>query len=91
MSGNLCQDINKLKSEVNKRELHILCTGEPRTEPAAYFFVWGCATEQCIIFRISTPGQIIIFSDDRVHVFASDDRVIAIKIQPRCCALTYVL
>ena len=33
MSGNLNQETNKLKDEVNKRELHFLRTGDPRPEP----------------------------------------------------------
>ena len=33
MSGNLNQETNKLKDEVNKRELHFLPTGDPRPEP----------------------------------------------------------
>ena len=33
MSGNLDQETNKLKNEVNKRDLHFLCTGDPRPEP----------------------------------------------------------
>ena len=33
MSGNLNQETNKLKDEVNKRGLHFLRTEDPRPEP----------------------------------------------------------
>ena len=36
IGGNLYQEANKLKNEVNKRELHFLRTGDPRPRPLVH-------------------------------------------------------